>query len=355
MQGENLEMPKLMDYDAYLKTDKNARVSQNGKVLSESDEKYNRTLYDKYIKQATLEGQKQVALTQNEDARKNALREQAVLSEKAKKYLGQQLALSGQAKTGAAESSILDLYARQANARNEINQSYKGKESDIMLEYDRQLNQVDADTNTRLMDIEADAEAQKKADRTESASALTQNLDDYKNNQMSFDDLINTYDKNKENLDSNKDSTLIKQFENEIVKHNKKKEFLGTYNFEPSKIISVEDAVSSTDSAIDSFGGWNSEASNTIIGMAKSGALDDLLRKEGVVDENNDILPVMFDVDGDSGTQLYYVYHNGYFYEVPEDKEELMYHKMRGRIYDANAYGIGKINNEENQNEGELF
>ena len=355
MQKESLKMPNIMDYETYLKSDKNAKVAKNGKSLSDTENQYNRALYDKYIKQATLEGQRQAALVQNEDARKNALREQAVLSEKAKKYLGQQLVLSGQAKTGAAESSVLDLYARQANARNEINQSYKGKESDIMLEYDRHLNQVDADTNARLMDIEADAEAQKKADRTESASALTQNLDDYKNNKMSFGDLINTYDKNKENLDSNKDSTLIKQFENEIDKQNKKKEFLGRYKFEPSKIISVEDAVSSTDSAIDSFGGWNSEASNTIIGMAKSGALDELLRKEGEVDENNNISPVMFDVDGDSGTQLYYVYHNGYFYEVPEDKEELMYYIMRGRIYDANAYGIGKINNEENQNEGELF
>ena len=303
-------MPNLMDYEAYLKSDKNARVSQNGKALSNSDEKYNRTLYDKYIKQATLEGQKQAALTQNEDARKNALREQAVLSEKAKKYLGQQLALSGQAKTGASESSMLDLYARQANARNEINQSYEGKESDIMLEYDRQLNQVDADTNARLMEIEADADSQKQTDRVEGASTLTQNLEAYKNNQMSFESFVDAYRKNKESLDDSKDATLIKQYETEYVKGKISDYVSKQYAFEPTKVISVEDAVASDDRSIDSFGSYKREITSKIIGLAKSGELDRLVAENGSK-------PIMFD----TGWEHNIIYYQGVFMQVSGEQQ----------------------------------
>ena len=303
-------MPNIMDYETYLKSDKNAKVAKNGKSLSDTENQYNRALYDKYIKQATLEGQRQAALVQNEDARKNALREQAVLSEKAKKYLGQQLALSGQANTGAAESNILDLYARQAGARNDINQSYKSKESDITLEYDRQLNQVDADTNARLMDIEADAETQKKVDRTESASALTANLESYKNNEVSFDSFIDVYRKNKESLDESKDAALIKQYETEYVKGRISDYVSKQYAFEPTKVISVEDAVASDDRSVDSFGSYKREITSKIIGLAKSGELDNLVYQNG---DN----PIMFD----TGWEHNIIYYKGVFMQVSGEQQ----------------------------------
>ena len=303
-------MPKLMDYDAFLKNNKNVKSVSAGKELSSSDNQYNRVLYDKYVTQATLEEQRQAALTKNDDARKNALRENSVLSEKAKKYLGQQLALSGQAKTGMAESSILDLYARQASARNDINQSYKGKESDIMLEYDRQANQVDADTNARLMEIEADADIQKKTDRAESAQVLGANLESYKNNQMSFDDLINTYNKNKQSLDDSKDATLIKQYETEYVKGKISDYVSKQYAFEPTKVISVEDAVASDDRSIDSFGSYKREITSKIIGLAKSGELDRLVAESG--DK-----PIMFD----TGWEHNIIYYQGVFMQVSGEQQ----------------------------------
>lgn len=328
-------MPNIMDYETYLKSDKNAKVAKNGKSLSDTENQYNRALYDKYIKQATLEGQRQAALVQNEDTRKNALREQAVLSEKAKKYLGQQLALSGRAKTGAAESSMLDLFARQANARNEINQSYKGKESDIMLEYDRQLNQVDADTNARLMDIEADADAQKRTDRAEGASTLAQNLEAFKNNQISFETLKDFYSKNADSLDSSKDANLIRGYEVELNKQNAKKYILSQFRFEPTKIISAEDAVASEDSNVDSFGGWNPEASRVVIAMGKNGELDKYAQLH-----NGE--PFMIDVDGSDNTRLYMIYYKGQFIEVPQEHEDMLEDKLPA--YVVHGDGIAQVN-----------
>ena len=131
------------------------------------ENQHNRVLYDQYVREAELGNQKKVALETNAASKSQSLRDNAVLTEKAKRYLEQKAVLEGNANSGIAQSNLIDLYSQSAQNRANIGASYDQKESDLLLEYDKAINESKTNTNKSLFEIENAKEQQEELDKQE--------------------------------------------------------------------------------------------------------------------------------------------------------------------------------------------
>lgn len=288
------------DYDDFIKNSTKTKKAKEGKSLSTYDNQYNRALWDQYVKEAALLEQKNTVLSENEQDKDVALREEAILTEKAKAYLGKQSALLGNSNSGVAQSNIVDMYVNAANNRAQIANTYDTKKSDILLKYDEAINDVALDTNKSLFDIETAADAQRESDRVEAASSLTTRLEEYEQGLTTYDDFLASYEQNKKLLDSTKDAGIISKYE-KVIDEKEKITKLEDTGVKVNKLTKASDVNEST------FGGWNVSATMNAAALAQTGKLDELTQRFG---------PIAIDMDGDSNTRLWVIYYDGYFYEV---------------------------------------
>ena len=208
----------IQDYETFVTNSEKTKKAKGNKSLSSLENQHNRVLYDQYVREAELGNQKKVALEKNAASKSQSLRDNAVLTEKAKRYLEQKAVLEGNANSGIAQSNLIDLYSQSAQNRANIGASYDQKESDLLLEYDKAINESNTSANQSLMELEQAEAQQKELDRQESAALLSQKLTEYENKVASGDivdadqGLQDTFDRYKDYLDAEKDYELIDKY-----------------------------------------------------------------------------------------------------------------------------------------------
>ncbi|MBQ4585115.1 MAG: hypothetical protein IJA82_02775 [Clostridia bacterium] len=294
----------IQDYESFVKNSEKTKKAKGNKSLSSLENQHNRVLYDQYVREAELGNQKKVALETNAASKSQSLRDNAVLTEKAKRYLEQKAVLEGNANSGIAQSNLIDLYSQSAQNRANIGASYDQKESDLLLEYDKAINESKTSANQSLLELEQAEAQQKELDRQEYAALLSQKLTEYENKVASGDivdadqGLQDTYDKYKDYLDAEKDYELIDKYTSVLERGKNRASIATQVGLNLDSTFSIDEISDQT------FGQWHSTAANALKEHYKYGTLDKYVEESG----GN---PIVIDIDGDNRNEYWVVYENG--------------------------------------------
>lgn len=297
----------IQDYESFVKNSEKTKKAKGNKSLSNLENQHNRVLYDQYVREAELSNQKNAALENNSASKTQAMRDNAVLTEKAKRYLEQKAVLDGNANSGVAQSNLIDLYSQSAQNRANIGASYDQKESDLLLEYDKAINESKTSANQSLLELEQAEAQQRELDRQEYASLLSQKLTEYEEKVASgesvgnADELKGIYSKYKDYLDNEKDYELINRYTDITEREAQRKAASDITGLTLANTVSIEEITPQT------FGEWHVGTTDALIKYAKNGTLD------GFVHDNGGN-PIVIDIDGDGTNNYWLVYENGKFH-----------------------------------------
>lgn len=299
----------IQDYETFVTNSEKTKKAKGNKTLSSLENQHNRVLYDQYVREAELGNQKNAALEKNAASKSQSLRDNAVLTEKAKRYLEQKAVLEGNANSGIAQSNLIDLYSQSAQNRANIGASYDQKESDLLLEYDKAINESKTNTNKSLFEIENAKEQQEELDKQEHTAMLAQKLADYEakvSRGESFDGeetLLDDYEKFKDSLNEEKDYDLIQRYDRINDQKTERMSIVETDEVDIKSTISLDDVTK------DSFGEWHVDTTSALINYFRNGDLDRL------VSENGD-KAIYIDLDGNRNGERWVAYKNGMLHIV---------------------------------------
>lgn len=128
----------LEDYDTWSTTgqgkNKIKKTGANGTVTA-VDEAENRAMYKLYLDTINAEKNKNIALKTAETNKNEALRENAIMAERAKEYVEKRAAMNGTSSAGVSQTAMIDLYSQMAGSRADVQSDYSNKENSIIQEY----------------------------------------------------------------------------------------------------------------------------------------------------------------------------------------------------------------------------
>lgn len=231
---------KIKDYEEWLKNNKMSGTSGTGSSGTSTptayDELENRSLYQQYVDEAAARNtmRDQEALVDKQTA--SALRDNYVAQEQAKRKANEAMLASG-VQTGLSESSLIDLYARGAQARADIISAADDEKRDILSKYRDAVATARSTANSSLAQIETGKDAYEKQNAVDQFNAA---LTSYEGDEIDFEDLEAAYEKFGGQLDETENYDVLnkyKQFAEKydtatvnVLSDNFKMTDFGTYN-----------------------------------------------------------------------------------------------------------------------------
>lgn len=224
----------IKDYQDWLKNNKSVKVAKEGEELSKYDEQKNRALYQEYLNEAQLYNDKKTQEALIDQNKRDALRDNYIAQAQAQKNAGDVMK-AAKMTTGLSESSLVDLYARGAQARADIMKQSAAQKVDLLSKYNQGIADVKASTNSKFAEIDAlryqDEEAKKaeeeakkaEKDATDKLYASTHFADlltKFNNDEIDFEELQGAYETLGAHFDDVENYDII----NEYKKHLKDNE-----------------------------------------------------------------------------------------------------------------------------------
>lgn len=205
-----------MSYEEFLKSDKAVKDS------SSYGKRKNKEYYQQYVAEHSAELDKNQQLDTLEKDKSTALRENDIVTERAKRYLNAVALKNGIQGTGYAEAKTSDLYAQEASRRTEINNAYNKQKNDALNIYQQTVASAKATAAQNLGIIEEEEklynEQQAENDRIEVLQQMESNRALYESGELDYEGFAKYYNENKGKLDSTKDSTIIGVYDNIIAR-----------------------------------------------------------------------------------------------------------------------------------------
>ncbi len=208
-------MSNLMSYEEFLKSDKAVKDS------SSYGKRKNKEYYQQYVAEHSAELNKNQQLDTLEKDKSTALRENDIVTERAKRYLNAVALKNGIQGTGYAQAKASELYAQEASRRTEINNAYNKQKNDALSLYEQTVASAKATAAQNLGIIEEEEklynEQQAENDRIEVLQQMESNRALYESGELDYEGFAKYYNENKDKLDSSKDSTIIGVYDNIIA------------------------------------------------------------------------------------------------------------------------------------------
>lgn len=247
----------IKDYQDWLKNNKSVKVAKEGEELSKYDEQKNRALYQEYLNEAQLYNDKKTKEALIDQNKRDALRDNYIVQAQAQKNAGDVMK-AAKMTTGLSESSLVDLYARGAQARADIMKQSAAKKVDLLSKYNQSIVDVKASTNSKFAEIDAlryqDEEAKKAdkdaTDKLYASSHFADLLTKFNNDEIDFEELQGAYETLGVHFDDIENYDII----NEYQKHAKDAEFAKKAKEIPLKDEGYDVNVWSADYKSDAFG-----------------------------------------------------------------------------------------------------
>lgn len=212
-------MSNLMSYEEFLKSDKAVKDS------SSYGKRKNKEYYQQYVAEHSAELNKNQQLDTLEKDKSTALRENDIVTERAKRYLNAVALKNGIQGTGYAQAKASELYAQEASRRTEINNAYNKQKNDALNIYQQTVASAKATAAQNLGIIEEEEklynEQQAENDRIEVLQQMESNRALYESGELDYEGFAKYYNENKGKLDSTKDSTIIGVYDNIIADETK--------------------------------------------------------------------------------------------------------------------------------------
>ena len=243
------------DYDTWKNKNKDKiKVTGVGGVESAYDVQENRAMYDAYVTEINaqnaygrtknaLENNKTLSLDANSQGRASTMRENAILTERAKEYAEKRAKLNGTASAGVSQTAMIDLMSQMAGARADAQANYDNQERSIIQEYQDALLQAENARDNVVMTAQGNANAiaseaaVKRADKAEvvregKVTDVENALADYDAGNITFDELKKTYEANQDVLDSEENKGIIAEYQEILNRQNEEASFFGEGNSE---------------------------------------------------------------------------------------------------------------------------
>ena len=320
-----------------------------------------------------LEQSRQNALDANAQGRADTMRENSILTERAKEYAQRRAALNGTASAGVSQSSMIDILSQMAGARADAQASYDNQERTIVQEYMDALNQAQGDyneamagfdkeersiiqdymdavfeaqnqhdttvanaqnaantsiTNAEIRQLEkeeAKAEVEEQEQKTEDAVAeeshaeqLSQALEGYKAGTVSLDDLKKSYKAHASHVDKDVYNAVFTEYDNIVSSDTADKEFRANNAFgitNTSKRFNINSETLESDIAeiLDvSEGSKQTRHVQDIIENLRNGAYED-----------GEVINMNYGINAGSNKGNYFVYYKGKLYQTSMSKNDL--------------------------------
>ena len=198
------------------------------------DEIENNAMYNAYVSQAMadkayeeqknyLEGGKDSALEANAQNRANTMRENAIMTERAKEYAEKRALLSGMGKTGVSQTAMIDLYSQMAGARADAQASYDNQERTIIQEYQDALFEAQRERDAAVMnaqntanltasDVAVQRAQQSEVNHQNKVDGLVTAIAEYEAGVIGLDELKSRYNSVKDYLNDEQDFEVIEDY-----------------------------------------------------------------------------------------------------------------------------------------------
>lgn len=339
-------------YSDWLSDEKNkSKIKKTGVngTINAYDEKENRAMYDAYIAELrandayesaknTLDTNKALALEANADARAGTMRENAILTEKAKEYAERRAIMNGTASAGVSQTSMIDLMSQMAGARANAQASYDNQRRTIIQDYQDAVYEAERARDNTIMSAQNTANAVaadtgiQRAERAEKireshATDVQEALANYEAGNISFDKLEEIYKDNEKFLDAEADYRIISEYESTKKSHGSDWFNASTENgkvsaeelkvMASSPVLRTEEiTVENINSRIDVSGAGSGDNQdkwvNSVIARIKKGQIED-----------GTIIDMNYGSINGQNKGNYFVYHNGNLYQSEWTYDEL--------------------------------
>lgn len=313
-----------------------------------------------------LEQSRQNALDANAQGRADTMRENSILTERAKEYAQRRAALNGTASAGVSQSSMIDILSQMAGARADAQASYDNQERTIVQEYMDALNQAQGDyneamagfdkeersiiqdymdavfeaqnqhdttvanaqnaantsiTNAEIRQLEkeeAKAEVEEQEQKTEDdvaeqshAEQLSQALEGYKAGIVSLDDLKKSYEAHASHVDKDVYNAVLTSYDNIISSDTADKEFRANNNFGINNTSKSFDINSTT------IEGDIAEVLDVSEGTKQTRHVHDIIEnvRKGAY-KDGDVINMNYGINAGNNRGNYFVYYKGKLYQT---------------------------------------
>lgn len=166
---DGLGIQETLGYDDWKNQNKGKLKMTNG-VESALDAAENQAMYKLYQQEIQASNAKNEALAGIEKNRAQALRENAVLTERAKEYAAKNAALRGVSNSGLSQTSMIDLMSQMAGVRADTQAQYDSQKQSVVQEYLNAINQA----KSAASDTVGNVAIQKAANRENDENTLTE-------------------------------------------------------------------------------------------------------------------------------------------------------------------------------------
>lgn len=186
---DGLGMQEALGYDDWKNQNKGKLKMTNG-VESALDVEENQAMYKLYQQEIQASNAKNEALADIEKNRAQALRENAVLTERAKEYAAKNAALRGVSNSGISQTSMIDLMSQMAGVRADTQAQYDNQKQSVLQEYMNAINQAKSAASDTVGNV-----AIQKAAKRESDEATLRNVAANHTTKLELEEAIKAFER----------------------------------------------------------------------------------------------------------------------------------------------------------------
>lgn len=217
MKGGKKKMSKVLDYKTFLEQSKETKKGDN---LTSYDKRKNQEYYKRYLKEQAATDTYKTQLDELDKNKNTALRDSAIATERARRYLETVAKQNGMSGSGYSQGKIVDLYSEDASRRAGIYNTHSIQSNSALEAYKKAIAEASATAEQGISEIDSEQEQYNEQksmnDRAEVLAQLDSNQALYESGAIDFDTYSKYYTSNKHLLDSAKDSTIMGVYEKAI-------------------------------------------------------------------------------------------------------------------------------------------
>ena len=308
---------KELTYDEWANKNGITKKAGADSSVSALDETENRAMYKQYLSELRAEQAKNQALDTLEQGRKDTMRENAILTERAKEYAERRAALNGTASAGVSQTAMIDLYSQMAGNRANAQAQYDNQKAGIMQEYMNAVNEA----KSAASDTSSAVAVERAAQRQNDESTLREVVANY-TTKVELDEAIKEFER--KYGEGSVPSDVMDAYNSEDASPGQVKDWIDiakSDDYYDGKTISVYDAsgkMYTKNNEDDSSSGFDlddfeNRFENKVLRMVAGGAI-----------KNGDV------IRDTTYSNANYVYLDGNFYKITDDAVE----KFGGKAWD---------------------
>lgn len=315
---------------------KKIKMTGSGGTATALDETENRAMYELYLNELRAENAKNDALEALEENRATVMRENAIMTERAKEYAERRAALNGTASAGVSQTAMIDLYSQMAGNRASAQAAFADQERGIIQEYRNAINQAQSNVGNISSAVAVERAAKQEEDE-KTLTELSKSYTDISELRTGAEEFRNKYGYVPENIEgmlsTNKASQSQLDSWIEVAKGSSYKgKAVDAYDVSGNLFTqNLEDAGKFGGDSTFDLPNVENKYENKILRMIKGGAITD-----GTV---------IRDTNGKNGN---FVYIRGKFYRIDNSQVENF-----GTVFDIAEYGSKFLDIDEKTGVGE--